>query len=189
MRNSVVAVRESEPGNTLLMLGGSQGAVGLNSLVMSMLDEPSRLPTGWRVVHQTGAKDEDRVRSHYESAGIHAEVHSFIANMPAAYAESGLVITRAGGTTLAELSCVGRAAVLVPIPKSVRDHQRLNAECFAESKAACVIEQNSAIEEARRVVSDLVFSPDQCDDFARAMKLLGYPDAAQNVADTIDSLL
>ncbi|MFK7817735.1 MAG: glycosyltransferase, partial [Planctomycetaceae bacterium] len=185
VRASVAAVRDSQPGRALLVLGGSQGAVGLNSLVMSILDDASHLPEGWRVIHQAGSKDESRVREHYASVGIPAEVHSFISNMPQAYADSGLVISRAGGTTIAELCCIGRASVLVPIPKSVRDHQRLNAECFAESNAAVVLPQDTAIESARAELIDLMNSEDRRDELARSMKLLGNPDAAAAVADII----
>lgn len=179
VRRSVVSVRERDPGRTLLVLGGSQGAVGLNTLVMSLLDEPAKLPDGWRVIHQTGARDEQRVRAHYKSAGIPAEVHAFVSDMPQAYADSGLVISRAGGTTLAELACVGRASVLVPIPKSVRDHQRLNAEVFAESNAAIVTTQNASSFDG---LAELFASDDRRDELARSMKLLGYPDAASAVA-------
>lgn len=185
VREQVVAARESPPGNTVLVLGGSQGAIGLNTLVMSIFDDQSRLPTDWRVVHQTGSKDEQRVRSHYESVGIPADVHAFIDDMPTAYAASGLVICRAGGTTLAELSCVGRASIIVPIPRSVRNHQRLNAECFAESNAAHVFEQSGNVHDAQELVVSLVSTSVRRDQLGRAIKLLGFPDAATKVADVI----
>ena len=188
VRKSVVDVRESDAGQTLLVLGGSQGAVGLNSLVMSLLDKPMRLPDGWRVVHQSGLRDEDRVRSHYQSAGIDADVHAFIGDMPKAYADSGLVISRAGGTTLAELSCVGRASVLVPIPKSVRDHQALNADCFSEANAAIVLKQNVDVASAGEALGALLSSEERRENLARSLKLLGCPDAAVAVADVITSL-
>ena len=187
VRESIVAVRESSPGQTLLVLGGSQGAVGLNTLVMSLLDGPSGLPEGWRVVHQTGTADESRVRSHYESAGINAEVHAFISDMPQAYADSGLVISRAGGTTLAELTCVGRGAILVPIPRSVRDHQNANAACFEEAKGARIIQQQEP-ESADRLLAELLSSSDQREAMSRVMKVLGYPAAAAAVADVVASV-
>lgn len=189
VRESIVAVRESEPGSNLLVLGGSQGARGLNDLVLSILDDPSRLPQGWQVVHQTGASDESRVRAHYETVGIPATVTPFIHDMPKAYADSGLVISRAGGTTLAELTTIGRAAILVPIPKSVRDHQNANASCFVEVNAARLLRQDTADKRAAaEVLSELLASPDQREDLARAMKVLGYPDAAASVARIVSSL-
>lgn len=120
---------------TVFVFGGSQGAIGINSLVIDCLPELSRLGTRVRWIHQTGEKDFERVASAHRAAGADSRVERFIYEMLDAYAQSDLLICRAGSSTLAEVAAVGRAAILVPLVSRDR-HQVYNAELFARTGAA-----------------------------------------------------
>jgi len=187
VRTSIVAERSGpEPGNEILVLGGSQGATRLNDAVLAVLSDETALPLGWRIAHQTGPSDEQRVRSHYKKHGIDARVAAFFDDMPGRYRNASILISRAGGTTLAELSCVGRASVLVPFPNSVGDHQLKNAECFADSNAAILVQHGSeSVTQLRAAISQLVGDRNERERLASSMKLLGSPDAASRVADVV----
>jgi UDP-N-acetylglucosamine--N-acetylmuramyl-(pentapeptide) pyrophosphoryl-undecaprenol N-acetylglucosamine transferase len=121
----------------LLVLGGSQGSRALNETVPAAV---ARLPESLRPVirHQAG-QTLDAARSAYSAAEVEAEILPFIDDMAAAYAAADLVIARAGALTLAELAAVGVAAILVPYPYAVDDHQTKNAAQFVAAGAAVLI--------------------------------------------------
>jgi len=126
-------------GRRLLVFGGSQGAHAIN---LAMIDAAPRLVgTGIDVTHQTGRADLDAVRQAYEQAGLVARVELFLDHMDREMAEADLVVSRAGATTLAELTAAGRPALLVPLPTATDDHQRKNAEALVRAGAAEMLEQ------------------------------------------------
>ena len=128
----------------LLVLGGSQGAARLNALVVDTLTNHTFGDRNLQVVHQTGLDDQDRVRNAYRQAGITADVHAFIDDMPRQLTKSTLVISRSGAVALAEIAATGRASVLFPLSASADDHQLRNAEFFAACGAAVIVcEQDS----------------------------------------------
>ncbi|MEN9722555.1 MAG: undecaprenyldiphospho-muramoylpentapeptide beta-N-acetylglucosaminyltransferase [Pseudomonadota bacterium] len=124
---------------TVFVFGGSQGAIGINSLVIEAIEAlavrnaPDRQRLRW--IHQTGEKDFERVRAAHERFSTGARVEKFIYDMPDCYAQSSLLICRAGSSTLAEVATVGRAAILIPLVSADR-HQEFNAQLFAEAGAA-----------------------------------------------------
>lgn len=120
---------------TVFVFGGSQGAIGINSLVIECLPELARLGTRVRWIHQTGEKDFDRVSVAHRAAGADSRVERFIYEMLDAYAQADLLVCRAGSSTLAEVAAVGRASILVPLVSRDR-HQVYNAELFARTGAA-----------------------------------------------------
>jgi UDP-N-acetylglucosamine--N-acetylmuramyl-(pentapeptide) pyrophosphoryl-undecaprenol N-acetylglucosamine transferase len=176
---------------TLLVLGGSQGARSLNAAVTGACAGLATQLRGWRVVHQSGPDQDGPVRDRYAELGIDAVVAPFIDDMAAAYRAADLVISRAGATTLAELACAGRAAVLVPYPHAARDHQRHNADAFARTGAAvCVSERPDAGDTVRTLVQAV--SPMLADEHRRetvsaAMRQRARPDAAQVVLAQLTS--
>lgn len=123
----------------LLVLGGSQGARALNELVPAAL---ALLPEGPRprVRHQAG-RTLDVARAAYAKAGIEGDVTAFIDDMPAAYDWADLVICRSGASTVAELAAAGSAALLVPFPHAVDDHQTRNGEYLVDAGAAELIQE------------------------------------------------
>jgi UDP-N-acetylglucosamine--N-acetylmuramyl-(pentapeptide) pyrophosphoryl-undecaprenol N-acetylglucosamine transferase len=111
----------------LWVVGGSLGAQALNEIVpkaLALMPEHKR-PV---VVHQSGAKQIDALRSNYEKAGVQAELTPFIEDTAQAFAQADLIICRSGASTVTEIAAVGAAAIYVPFPFAVDDHQTTNAQ-------------------------------------------------------------
>lgn len=168
----------------ILIIGGSQGAKKLNETlptVLAALDLP-----GIEIVHQTGAAMQAEVAAKYDALGVRAEVVPFIDDMARAYATSMLVIARAGATTLAELTAVGRPSILIPYPFAADDHQAKNAEELARAGAAIAIREDQLDEDTlRRALEGLVVSPERRRTMATAARRLGRPDAAAAIVDDL----
>jgi len=124
----------------LLVVGGSLGAKALNEVVPQALAliAPEQRPC---VLHQSGAKQIDELRANYQAAGVQAELLPFIDDMARAYAEADLVICRAGATTVTEIAAIGAAALFVPFPHAVDDHQSANARFLIDQGAGWMIQQ------------------------------------------------
>ena len=124
----------------LLVVGGSLGAKALNEVIPQAL---AQIPAGERpqVIHQGGEKQIDALRANYAAAGVDAELTPFIANTAQAFADADLVICRAGASTVSEIAAVGAAAVFVPFPFAVDDHQTTNAKFLSDQGAATLIPQ------------------------------------------------
>ncbi len=122
----------------VLVIGGSLGAAALNRLVPEALALLKNKP---EVRHQCGARHLDSCEQNYVNAGVDAEVTQFIADMAAAYTWADLVVCRAGALTVAELSAVGCASLLVPYPYAVDNHQYYNARYLEQQGAAEIIEE------------------------------------------------
>lgn len=131
----------SEP-FTLFIFGGSQGAQGINTLIMDAL--PHLKKEEIHFIHQTGDRDFERVQAAYMREGLgSSRIERFIDDMNGCYAQASLVICRAGASTLAELASVGRAAIFIPLPTAADNHQEKNARIFQEEQAAWVVPQGS----------------------------------------------
>ncbi len=129
---------------SIFIFGGSQGAMGINTLVLEMLPLIQDLKGKVEITHQTGDRDYDRVKAGYEKAGFPARVEKFIHDMQACYAKASVVICRSGSSTLAELAAVGRAAILIPFPQAADNHQEKNARLFEEAQAVKVLLQGKS---------------------------------------------
>ena len=124
----------------LLVVGGSLGAKALNDIVpqaLALLPEDARP----QVVHQSGAKQIDDLRANYAKAGVQAELTPFIDDTATAFAEADLVICRAGASTVTELAAVGVAALFVPFPHAVDDHQTTNAKFLVDAGGGWLVQQ------------------------------------------------
>lgn len=126
---------------SILVLGGSRGALALNEMVPAAL---ALLPESDRpnVRHQTGEKTLSAAQQAYEQAGVAADVVPFIDNMVEAYQQADLVISRAGALTVSELLAAARPALLVPYPYAVDDHQTANAQALVELGGGEVMPQS-----------------------------------------------
>jgi UDP-N-acetylglucosamine--N-acetylmuramyl-(pentapeptide) pyrophosphoryl-undecaprenol N-acetylglucosamine transferase len=133
------AGQKGDPRFTLLIFGGSQGAHAINRVVMEALGSLGHLKDQIRFIHQTGEKDRETVARAYREGGFAAEVFSFIIDMAAAYQTANLLLCRAGATSIAEITAGGKAALLIPFPSAVNDHQTQNAELLARVGAAQMI--------------------------------------------------
>lgn len=130
----------------ILVVGGSLGAHALNAAVPDAISRifqaSEKISTaGVQVVHQTGRADVESVTSAYKNAGIEAEVSPFIENMAAAYQAVDLVVARSGALTVSEVAAVGVAAIFIPYPHAIDDHQTANAKCLVEAGAARLLPQ------------------------------------------------
>lgn len=127
---------------TLFIFGGSQGAAGINTMIIDAL--PFLKAEEIQFIHQTGVKDYERVVAAYAREGIKgARLDRFIDDMSSCYAHASLVICRAGASTLSELASVGRAAIFIPLPTAADNHQEKNARIYENEQAAWVVPQGS----------------------------------------------
>jgi UDP-N-acetylglucosamine--N-acetylmuramyl-(pentapeptide) pyrophosphoryl-undecaprenol N-acetylglucosamine transferase len=143
-----------------------------------------------RFVHQTGEFDFPRVAEAYESSGVAGEVHPFLHDMPKRYHWADLVLSRAGASTLAELTACGKPAILVPYPHAADDHQRHNALALRKRGAAEVILDaeltgQRVYESLRRYILDPACLSEQ----AIQSRRLGRPHAARDIVNTCLEML
>jgi UDP-N-acetylglucosamine--N-acetylmuramyl-(pentapeptide) pyrophosphoryl-undecaprenol N-acetylglucosamine transferase len=150
----------------LLVVGGSLGARALNAVVPKALARiaPQERPI---VLHQSGAKQIDELRSNYAAAGVEAELVPFIDDTAAAYAQADLIVARAGASTVTEIAAVGAAAVFVPFPSAVDDHQTTNARFLVDAGGGWLVQQAELTPE---LLSDLLQKTPRSTLMERAMK-------------------
>jgi UDP-N-acetylglucosamine--N-acetylmuramyl-(pentapeptide) pyrophosphoryl-undecaprenol N-acetylglucosamine transferase len=175
----------------LLVVGGSLGAQVLNNTLpqaLALLAEGLSADARPQVIHQTGAAMADAVRAAYRDAGVRADVRPFIDDMATALGDCDLIVCRAGAVTVSELCAAGVAAVLVPLVVSTTAHQRDNASWLARSGAAIHLPQTELTAAA---LAAQLRSLDRAQLLLMASKAraLAKPQAAQRVADEIESLL
>jgi UDP-N-acetylglucosamine--N-acetylmuramyl-(pentapeptide) pyrophosphoryl-undecaprenol N-acetylglucosamine transferase len=174
----------------ILIFGGSQGARFFSDTVPPALGRlPEAMRLRLRIVQQAREEDVARVREAYANSGIRAQVAPFFANLPEIMAKSQLVIARAGASTIAELTVMGRPAILVPLPHALDNDQLQNATRLAESGGAWCIEQKDLdperlAEEFQRLIRD----PMLLLDAAKASRAQGRPDAVARLADLVGEL-
>ncbi|MDO8371552.1 MAG: undecaprenyldiphospho-muramoylpentapeptide beta-N-acetylglucosaminyltransferase, partial [Polaromonas sp.] len=124
----------------LLVVGGSLGAQALNRIVPQAL---ALIPEAQRpqVIHQSGARQIEALRENYRAAGVQAELTPFINDTARAFAEADLVVCRAGASTVTEIAAIGAAALFVPFPAAVDDHQTTNAAFLVDSGGGWLVQQ------------------------------------------------
>jgi UDP-N-acetylglucosamine--N-acetylmuramyl-(pentapeptide) pyrophosphoryl-undecaprenol N-acetylglucosamine transferase len=177
---------------TLLVLGGSLGSRQVNDSILNAVERLVSELTGWRIVHQTGPEGAESARDLYSRFGIAHEVAPFFSDLPARLATTTLAVARAGASTLTELAAAGIPAILIPYPTAADDHQTKNAQLFADAYAAVIAtspDRTFAPIELASVLKPLLADTSQLLDMSRAMKTLGKPTAAADVAATLYSLL
>ena len=169
----------------LLVVGGSLGAQVLNETIPQAL---AMIPLEERpeVVHQSGEKHLEALRSNYQAAGVEAHAVPFIEDMAGAYEWSDLIICRAGALTIAELSAAGAASILVPFPHAVDDHQTGNARFLSNAGAAILLPQGELTAEKLSLLRTL--SRGQLQQMAEKARELAKPDATAVVADICKEL-
>lgn len=173
----------------VLVLGGSQGAMGVNSAVIE--DMPFFLEAGLDVWIQSGKQDYDRVRT--ALAGFAPErvrVEAFIDDMAEAYTWADLAVCRAGATTVSELTVAGVPSLFIPFPYATHNHQYYNAEQLRKVGAALLIEQKD-IEPGKlaSAVQDIFADPARLADMSASSLLLAIPEAAEHVVSEAETML
>jgi UDP-N-acetylglucosamine--N-acetylmuramyl-(pentapeptide) pyrophosphoryl-undecaprenol N-acetylglucosamine transferase len=167
---------------TLFVFGGSQGARAINRAVVDAVTVlKARLPR-MQLMHQTGPADLEWVQRRYAEQTVDAEVSAFVHAMGEAYGRADLVVCRAGASTLAELTALGKPAILIPYPFAADDHQRANAEVFVRHGAAEMLldAELTGASLAARVLA-LAEDPARLQAMGAAAAALAVPDAAVRV--------
>ena len=186
VRKEVRALAGGEKRNesfTLVVMGGSLGAHSINTMMIEGVRLIKRTPpTGMNIIHQTGRQDTQKVREAYEEAGIPAKVASFFTQMPFVLAKADLVVARAGATSLAELTVMGKPMILVPYPYAADNHQEVNADWLVEAGAAikCNESETTGMDLAK-VILDLAENDSKREKMANMAHKLGEPNAAKNI--------
>lgn len=173
----------------LLVLGGSLGALAINSLVPAALAqiEPALRPSVW---HQCGEKHMQATEQGYREAGVEAEVRPFIDDMAAAYRWADFVICRAGALTVSELAAAGVGSLLIPFPAAIDDHQTANARWLADHGAAVLVQQRDLdAGSLAQTLSDLLQQPQQLADMADKARELARADATRQVAIACEEVM
>ena len=167
----------------ILVLGGSQGAQSLNIMLPEVIRRRGER-VGLQVRHQCGARHVEKTRQVYAAASVDAEILPFIDDMAASYAWADLVVCRAGALTVAELCAAGVAAVLVPYPQAVDDHQTRNAEVLVEAGAArLVAEGDGFVKRLGTCLDELDRDRPHLLAMATRARALARPDASRRIAD------
>ena len=176
-------------GGQILVLGGSGGARAINEHVPAALYKISRQLRGWRIVHQCGEADLDSTRTLYRKYALDAVAEPFFDDMPSLLAESDLAISRAGGSTLAELAASGVPAVLLPYPHATDDHQALNARHYASGGGCVTIDQRKVAgrldDELAEKLCFLLANDELRRRMSAAMQNMARPRAAEDVAELV----
>jgi len=185
---AVAAVAEHKPLH-LLVLGGSLGAQVLNETVPAAL---ATIASDERplVRHQCGAQHAEKTTAAYRQHNVDADVQPFIADMAATYQWADVVVCRAGALTIAELTCAGRASILVPLPHAIDDHQTKNAQWLAQAGGAQILLQNQLTAESlAQHLLQFIRSPQQIITMANAARTQSKPDATSIVADACQEVM
>jgi UDP-N-acetylglucosamine--N-acetylmuramyl-(pentapeptide) pyrophosphoryl-undecaprenol N-acetylglucosamine transferase len=166
---------------TVLVIGGSQGAHSMN---MGMIDALRHIPdlSRFHFIHQTGAKDRDEAASAYERHGASSDVRAFFNDMPVQYGRADLIFCRAGATTAAEITALGKPAVFIPYPFAADNHQELNARSLVDRKAADMILDREIT--GQKLAQKIVFyadHPEILENISRQALKMGKPDAAERI--------
>jgi UDP-N-acetylglucosamine--N-acetylmuramyl-(pentapeptide) pyrophosphoryl-undecaprenol N-acetylglucosamine transferase len=176
---------------SLLVFGGSQGARFFSDMLPPALALLSpELRASLFVVQQCREEDLARVEAAYRAAGVRAHLATFFANLPEEMAKAHLVIGRAGASTVAELTVMGRPAILVPLPHAIDNDQLNNATRLAESGGGWCIEQKELTpERLASAIGRLLNAPDTLTQAAAAARRQGRPDAVARLADLVEELV
>ena len=174
--------RSGKTSFTVFIFGGSQGAKGINTLVLDSLSGLKMRMKELTIVHQTGENDYERVREGYVKAGIQARVEKFIYEMPEMYSNSTLIICRSGSSTLSEIAAVGRASILIPFPQASDNHQENNARVFSDAGAAVLLLQGQTQgEDLAKAIFDFLDHPEKLRTAETRVREFHHPKAAERI--------
>ena len=170
---------------TLLVMGGSQGAAGINQLLFRAAQYFR--DSGLQIIHLTGERDDNLAAINYQREGVAAHTTPFHHRMEEAYSAADLVVSRAGAASLSELSYFSLPSILIPFPFAADRHQHRNAEAFRDAGAAEILEEKDADPEAfARMVANLIADERRRGRMAEAAERILPRGAADRVADVLE---
>lgn len=196
VRRAVMEKAEAQyipPGDypmSLLVIGGSQGARILSDVVPGAIALlPDAMLKHLRVSHQAREEDLDRVVRRYEDAGIVAEVQTFFRDVPARISEAQLVISRAGASSVADITVIGRPAIFIPLASAIRDEQTANARGVVEQGGALVIAEADLTALAlAKLIHSVLSDESRASLMAAASLSHGKPDATDTLVELVADL-
>ena len=170
----------------VLVMGGSQGASGVNQLIKQLLPCLGGFASDWQWIHLTGNNDIEIVKQAYAARGARALVRPFAEEMELLMGAATVAISRAGASSLAELAAMRLPAVLIPYPSAADDHQFHNARAFESSGAARLLEQRGATpQQLKQVLCELMQDEAQRQRMQGGLDRWHYPKAAEQIAGAI----
>lgn len=174
---------------TVLVAGGSQGAHSINTVMVQSLEHLAD-KNGFRFIHQTGQQDETFVKEAYDRQGVHATVQAFYHDMDKQYEKADLIVCRAGATSIAEITAMGHASILIPFPHAADDHQVKNAMSLVNKGAAEMITED--VLDGKALAQRLMFyrnNPDERLMLAENSECYGKPFAAESIVNDCYALI
>ena len=170
----------------LLVMGGSQGASGINEMILATLPVLARRVPHWQWLHLAGALDAEKVKRAYSAYGASATVRPFVAKMDLALGAATTAVSRAGASSLAELAAMRLPALLVPFPHAADNHQFHNARAFTETGAAWLLEQKDAHPaKVADLLVKLMENATAREKIQTSLARWHAPKAAEQIAETI----
>jgi UDP-N-acetylglucosamine--N-acetylmuramyl-(pentapeptide) pyrophosphoryl-undecaprenol N-acetylglucosamine transferase len=170
----------------LLVTGGSQGASGLNQLVIDALPLLAKRLPELQLFHLAGPSDAGKIEEAARAAGIKAVVHPFYTKMHLALGAASVAVSRAGASSLAELAAMRVPAILVPYPAATDNHQQHNALAFEKTGAACLMEQERATPELlASKITELIQNTGGAANMREALDKWHAPRAAEQIAESM----
>src|SRR6202040_157089 len=171
----------------VLITGGSQGALPVNRAFVDAMDFLATRKNEMSIVHQTGERDYDAVRTAYARREILAEVVPFLSNMPERFAWADLLVCRAGAITAAEVAAAGRAAIFIPFGRATDSHQLRNAQAMSSAQAGRLLAETELTgERLAREIFSLLDQPREIETLSTNARSLAYPYAARDIVNLIE---
>jgi UDP-N-acetylglucosamine--N-acetylmuramyl-(pentapeptide) pyrophosphoryl-undecaprenol N-acetylglucosamine transferase len=168
----------------MLIMGGSQGATGVNELIIHALPHLIRAYPDLQFIHLTGARDHDRVYTIYNAHRVKSVVRPFLSEMEYALGAATVGVSRAGASSLAEVAAMRLPTILIPYPTAADNHQFHNARAFVECGAARMLEQRTATaEDFIRLTGELLEHGELRRTMGGALSRFHFPNAAAHIAD------
>ncbi|MEO0569222.1 MAG: undecaprenyldiphospho-muramoylpentapeptide beta-N-acetylglucosaminyltransferase [Pseudomonadota bacterium] len=182
-----------QPGDypmSILVIGGSQGARILSDVVPPAIAAlPMDILNGLRVSHQARDDDQERVQAFYKDHNIACDVEPFFRDVPLRMSEAQLVITRAGASSVADVSVIGRPSILIPYAAAAADHQTANAKGLVNADAAIMIpESKLSVEALTEQIKAILQNPEAAQQMAQAARGAAKPRAHEELADMVEKL-
>ncbi len=182
-----IAPRRLEKPFRLLITGGSQGALPINRTFVDAMDLLAPRKNEISIVHQTGERDYNAVRTAYARREINAEVVPFLTNMAERFAWADVIICRAGAITAAEIAAAGRAAIFIPFGAATDSHQLRNAHEMTSAGAGRLITENElTAERLTNEIFSLIAEPEQIEKQSTAARSLARPNATRDIVNLIE---
>ena len=174
---------------TIFILGGSQGAHAINQAVIKMLPELATFHQHLQLIHQTGKTDYQHVREHYVGSPLKHHVQPYFDSIGEIYGITDLMVCRAGGMTISEITACGIPAIFIPLPSTPGNNQELNAQVLSDSGAGVVLNQQTLTGRLlAKQITTIIENPRKQQQMSHASRQFGNPRASEEIAKSILSL-